>query len=360
MSAVSAGVLGIALAYFLGPAGRGRYQEVFVIASTASLVLLAGASDALTHFIARERKGGRVGLTVASLLAALSTILIAAHPVFSVGLALMAVALLRAVLLGERRYRAVLVFQVAVSAASIATTLVVAALLDSAAAAARAFALSVGIVCLMSSVASYGSSTLGLPTGYLYRRYAVKAWPGLVAGALLLRLDQLLLSALDLHYLLGLYAITTQAYDATLWVPNSYSGVVFAEVSHAPSSRKEVKTAIRHNLIIQSALALLASVILLILISTLLLEFREAIPAMAPLLIASLFLGTGRIYAAALNGSGRPGASSKASIAALTLNVLLIYPLLQLWGLVGVGFSSAVSYAAFWFLTQRALSSKHS
>ncbi|MBD3923453.1 oligosaccharide flippase family protein [Nocardioides cavernae] len=178
------------------------------------------------------------------------------------------------------------------------------------------------------------------PTYRQLHGYGLRAWLGSIAGILLMRLDQLLLTPLAGLQQLGFYVVAVNVAEAALIFNAAVREVVFSKQSSRGDVRQlarasRMSTVVTLALVI--ALASLAPVAIPIV-------FGDAFsPSIGPtmILLAAVLLGNpGSVVGAGLAASGRPELRSFSLLAGLVVNVVIIVTLAPQWGAAGAALAT--------------------
>lgn len=172
--------------------------------------------------------------------------------------------------------------------------------------------------------------------------YGSRIWLGSVAGIMLTRIDQTLMTGLSSAYALGLYVVAVTVSELPLMINSAVRDVTFAtDAAKRESNRLEQTARISFVVCVAAGSALGVSMIwwLPFLFGD---GFREAVPV-AAVLLAAVVLGTpGSIGGAGLSARGRPGLRSISLIIAALINVVLLIVLVPSMGAMGAAIATLV------------------
>ncbi len=166
-------------------------------------------------------------------------------------------------------------------------------------------------------------------------RYGARIWIGAIAGILLSRLDQTLVTPLSGTFALGLYTVAVNISEVPLIINDAVRDVVFSADS-TDSADARLTRAARLSTLACALVGLVVAASLPLWLGPLFgAEFRPALGA-TWVLIAAVVLGTpGSVAGAGLSARGRPGLRSLSLLVACVLNVVLLVVLLPPLGALG-------------------------
>lgn len=172
--------------------------------------------------------------------------------------------------------------------------------------------------------------------------YGGRAWLGAIAGILLMRLDQLLLTPLSSLEQLGFYVVAVNVAEASLVFNAAVREVMFSrqasKTNHEQLARaSRVSTVVTLVLVLASAAACPFAIPLLFGV-----EFSASLTPALILLVGVLLGNPGSVVGAGLAASGRPELRSYSLLAALTVNVGLLLILAPHYGAVGAAAATLV------------------
>lgn len=178
--------------------------------------------------------------------------------------------------------------------------------------------------------------------------YGIRSYTGILTEFAVLRLDQIMLTALVSSRLVGLYAIAVAVAEITATLASSVSDALMPEVAGSKDSKKSLLLMSRSLRL--SVYAQLLALLPLLAVAPYVLkyvfgeEFVPAAGALRLLLFASVVWSSGLILISGLNGLGNPGLSSIARIASGVTTIVCLVFLLPLWGINGAAISSLLGY----------------
>ncbi|MBA8989718.1 O-antigen/teichoic acid export membrane protein [Curtobacterium pusillum] len=356
------------LAQALGVDGRGAVAAATAPLFLATALATFGVPAAVTRTLARHPwvSAGLAGRAVAILSGAglvVTAALVATAPFFGAGnvvvvpLVVLAsamlvptllVALLQAVAAGRHRWRLVTIER----AVTAGTRLVVLAALASADALDVTLAVAVLAVSPVLGAIAYLGLLRGAraekPVGSETPRtralvsFGARVWFGSVAGVLLTRLDQALITPLSGAAELGLYVVAVNVADIPLVISNAVRDVSFAaDAAEADDRRMLVASRISSALtvVVSGALAATAWWWVPMVFGA---EFIAAMPACLVLLLATAVGGQGALAGVTLSARGAPGRRSVSLVVAAVVNTTLLVLLVPTLGAVGAAIGTLV------------------
>jgi len=172
--------------------------------------------------------------------------------------------------------------------------------------------------------------------------FGARVWFGSVAGVLLARLDQALITPLSGAVELGLYVVAVNVADVPLVISNAVRDVSFA-ADAAEADDRRMLAASR----ISSALTVVVTGVLAVsagwwVPAVFGQQFAAAVPACLVLLLATAVGGQGALAGVTLSARGAPGRRSLSLIVAAAVNTLLILLLVPELGAVGAAIATLV------------------
>lgn len=199
-----------------------------------------------------------------------------------------------------------------------------------------------GAAYLFGSRRSRVSTTESAPSIGQLLGYGARIWIGSIAGILLMRLDQLLLTPLAGVTALGVYAVAVNVSEIILVFNSAVRDVVFATAGMTRNA-DDVATASR----ISTALTLSLGIVLAALSPWVIpwvfgADFDSAVlPAV--ILIAAVVIGNpGSVAGAGLSAFGYPGRRSIAIVCGLIANVVALIPLASALGASGAAWATFI------------------
>ncbi len=358
------------LAQALGVDARGQVAAATAPLLLATAVATFGVPAAVTHFVARhpaiERslvRGGSVLLLLTGIVTSLGVF--AASAVLADGeerlrelllLALLAlvptlmVGLLRAVAAGRHAWRCISAAQAITAFVRLGALAVLwsTGRLDVTAAvlvlAAAPVAGGIAYLSLARKRSDRRAEASGAPAGLLaLGSYGMRVWIGSIAGMILLRLDQTLLTPLSGVEQLGLYVVAASMAEVPLIITNAVRDVVFSADS-ARSDDARLLRASRLTTSLTGAAALVVAGAAPFALPRLFgPEFAAALPVCLILLLATVVGNS--LAGIALSARGRPGLRSGALAVACFVNVALVALLAPSMGALGAAVATLVANA---------------
>lgn len=169
--------------------------------------------------------------------------------------------------------------------------------------------------------------------------YAARVWVGSIAGIILLRLDQVMMTPLAGVEELGIYVVATNVSAVALLFNTAVSQVMFA-VESGEQSAARVGHAARVTTLVTAAvggcLAAAAPWLVPIVFGA---EFLPAVPVIGVLVLSYALAIPGSVAGAALSARGRPGLRSVAMAIAAVFYVAAMVVLVPTWGALGAAFA---------------------
>ena len=319
------------LTYFVSAGGHGRLTREFVISLTA----LAGAGligMGLIAFFAQQLSAGGKQLAQLMVIAA-----------FALIPALFAAAC-RGVAYGAHKWWLVAIertagafFQliaVAVLFAQKALTLTTATLTVAAATFVGALVYVIVPSLWTALRGTTGSSRAPRSVSFL-ASYAWRIWAGSIAGVILWRLDQVMMTPLAGVAQLGIYVVAVNASNIILLFNSAVGQVMFAIEPGDPNSARVGRAARLTTLVtVLAGLVLCAASpwLVPILFGR---EFAPSVPVIFVLVIAYCIGIPGSVAGAALSARGHPGLRSLAMVIATVLYVAAMFLLVPAYGALG-------------------------
>lgn len=361
------------LASALGPAGRGE-----LAAATTALILgvsitTFGLPDALVYYSARKGPNhrnmvlkitallGLAGLLCSACIFALSGFLSSgdahlAKVISYSGLAAfpaLILASVRGVASGLQAWALVTyekVFSHGIRLLGLTAAYVLGALTLELAAFIMAVTQFIGILAYMRLpriARAHGTDTVTDPQWTQLLSFGSRVWVGSLTGALLLRVDQLLLLPLVGARQLGIYAVAVSIAEMALLFNYAVNMVMNAREAHAPSS-EVLAMATRITGLVTSvgcvAIAMLSVWAVPLFFGD---EFSPVVPVVWVLLLGTALGNPGSVVGAGLTGRGRPGLRSLSLTVALLINVACLLGLAPLLGAVGAAGATAAANVVF-------------
>lgn len=173
-------------------------------------------------------------------------------------------------------------------------------------------------------------------------RYGIKVWAGSLAGILLMRLDQSLITPLSDASQAGLYAVAVAIGEIPLMVSAAVRDVAFVSEASDSNDDRLMKSA-RITTFVCGGIALGIGLTMYWWLPTLFgSDFAAAVPVTAVLLCAVVSGIPGSLAGSGLSGRGRPGLRSWSLIVACVVNVLAIILLIPALGALGAALGTLV------------------
>ncbi|SOC89755.1 Membrane protein involved in the export of O-antigen and teichoic acid [Curtobacterium sp. 314Chir4.1] len=172
--------------------------------------------------------------------------------------------------------------------------------------------------------------------------YGSRVWVGSIAGILLTRLDQALLTPLSGAVELGLYVVAVNVADIPLVVSNAVRDVSFsADAADGDDARmlRASRLSTVTTVLVSAALAASAPWWLPLVFGA---EFRAALPACLVLLLATAVGAQGTLAGVTLSARGAPGRRSLSLAVACVVNLVLVVLLVPSLGAVGAAIGTVV------------------
>ena len=354
------------LAQGLGADGRGIVAAATAPALLADAAATFGIPESCTYFIARQRLSqsslmrlAAFGLAVAGSISVMSIILLssvlsAGDPGLGILISIcsasvlpgFAVGLFRAVAAGQHMWERIsaertiagVVRLVAVVALSL-----LGALTTTTAALTMAFAPVVGVVAYISMFrAENALPPMGRARAAVLYGYSWRIWLGSIAGVLLSRLDQLLVTPLATAQQLGFYVVAVNIAELPLMVSMAVRDVLISRDAESPSIER-IALASRLTLLVCFVLGVALAVVTPFLIGPIFGgEFVASISSVYVMLLSVVASVPGSIAGAALIARGRPGMRSGAIAAAVPVNIAVLVLAVPTLGSSGASIATAV------------------
>jgi O-antigen/teichoic acid export membrane protein len=378
---LSAIITGPVLARALGPDDRGALAAVLVPFVFSAFLVAFGIPEALTYFVARhprlEARLTRVaigigllnGILTAGVLWLLADVLLGdrpeVQPLFR-ALALtmpiyMVMGNIRAVVIGKQAF-GLINAERWLRTISRTLAIVVAAFLGvltvtSAAWLTEGTALAVTVVLLIGLRVSPRSRPSTPHTGAAdlrpgtFTKYALQAWLGSLAGVLILRLDQTLMTPLSGTRELGYYAVAVAVAEVPVFAIQAITDIVFSKSARGTDPMLAARVS-RCLVVLTVATAVVGCALmswgLPLLYGS---DFRAAVPMAQILLVGTVFSAVASVLGYGLLAVGRPGVRSAVQFLAVGVNLPLVFALVPAHGGVGAAWASAATYAVMALLT---------
>lgn len=172
--------------------------------------------------------------------------------------------------------------------------------------------------------------------------YGSKVWIGSIAGVLLLRIDQVLMTPLSSAFQLGLYAVAVNVGEVPLIVNTAVREVMFSADAARRDNSKLTAAARTSFLLCLTVGVLIATTVWWWLPIVFGSGFAAAVPV-AIVLVIAVVLGTpGSIAGAGLSARGAPGLRSISLIIACVVNIGLLFVFVPAMGALGAALATLV------------------
>ncbi|MDK1360187.1 oligosaccharide flippase family protein [Arthrobacter sp. zg-Y1219] len=179
------------------------------------------------------------------------------------------------------------------------------------------------------------------PTAKLLK-YSAHVWIGAMSGVLLMRMDQLVMLPLAGAVQLGMYAVAVNVAELLLIVNNAVRDVMFS-ADAADRNDDRIHRAARFNLIVTAAISIpIAATAPWWFPFIFGPSFRDAIPVVEVLILATVAGIPGSVAGSALSARGRPGLRSKSLIIASVINIVGILLLVPQLGAMGAAYATLI------------------
>lgn len=354
------------LAHALGVDGRGAVAAATAPVMFIVAALTLGIPEALTYHVAQGAASRRLVLLATSISLAVSVVAVCALIALSQNLAGgndklahvivicsfgaapgLLLGVLRALAAGRNEWTRITVEKFAVGVTRLIGLSVLAGLGSINAASASAvvaYSSIIGIVAYLLR-RRRRTATEAHPEATSRRKFfvfSINIWLGAVAGILLSRLDQLLLTPIAGVRELGLYVVAVNIAEVPVMISLAVRDVVMSSQASRPSD-EQVALAGRISLLATCILsALIASTMPFWIGAAFGDAFRAAMPAATIMLIASCLGAPGSVAGAGLVARGVPHLRSLAIGLAVPVNVACLVVLATDWGAVGASVATLI------------------
>ncbi|MBG6057004.1 O-antigen/teichoic acid export membrane protein [Cryobacterium sp. MP_M5] len=360
------------LAQGLGVAGRGEVAAATAPLILASTILTLGVPESFTYYVARNaaRLGKHVipGLAILLIsgLAGSGVIAVFASPLSGGNQALSLLILiattslvpallvtgLRGIAAGQQLWRRI-ALERSCGAILRMVTVVVLLLAGNLTPLTGTIALSVstfvgGFIYLLPPVTSPGRLSREGGEGRSEQvdvrllGYGGRVWLGSLAGILLMRVDQLLMTPLSSATQLGLYAVAVSISELILIFNSAVRDVLFSLESKSPNASR-IGQATRLSTLVTVVLGVFVAALSPWAIPTFFgSDFSGSISVTIVLLVAVIVGNPGSIAGAGLSGRGRPELRSTSLVIGLVFNVALIVFLVPHIGALGAAVATLI------------------
>jgi len=363
---LAAVIAGPITARMLGADGRGELAAIISV-----LTVVPGLLDpGLALWLARERaRGGdrsellgavlppAVGVSLIGVVLAypLSELLGQGRPVVTtfllIGLLLMPVSVVLHVLvglaIGESRWRlysATRIVATVLPVAAIVTLAVTGWLTVATAAVAYLGGGAIGGLLILRCVRGVRRLALDRHRTRAAVAFGAKCWLGQVAGTANYRLDQVLMAGLVSSRQLGLYAIAVTVASITHGLVLAVGAALFPRVAEGDVDLAARSSRMTVGLVgvVGAALAAASPTMVPFVFGG---EFRDAVPMVIVLLLASVPLAATVVLAAALVATNEPGVTMRAELFGLAVTVPALVAFVPTTGGLGAAVISLIAYA---------------
>ncbi|KAB1661086.1 oligosaccharide flippase family protein [Pseudoclavibacter sp. CFCC 13796] len=188
--------------------------------------------------------------------------------------------------------------------------------------------------------ASPSASSQTPPTISALCSYAARVWIGSLAGILLMRLDQLLMTPLSSVRELGLYTVAASISEVALFFNGAVTGVVFASEADKADPKRVARISRISTVVTTLTSVVIGANICWALPLFFGVDFADAIPSTLILLLAVVLGNPGSVAGASLSGLGHPGLRSTAITFGLIANTTLLICLVPTLGSVGAALAT--------------------
>jgi O-antigen/teichoic acid export membrane protein len=179
-------------------------------------------------------------------------------------------------------------------------------------------------------------------------KYGIKSMLGFFSKRANLRLDQVILGFVASPAILGVYSVATMISEVAWKVENAIGSVFFNKIAETKDSAQKNK--LLYRVIRLVTLTLIAISLPLIVLCHFLVpwalgtEFSEVTPILMILLPGTIVGSAFRILNRFFVATGSPWLMSLSETSAMTFALILYWPLIQLFGLMGAASASTVVY----------------
>ena len=175
-----------------------------------------------------------------------------------------------------------------------------------------------------------------------FASYAWRMWVGSVAGIVIVRLDQVMMTPLAGVDQLGIYVVGVTVGNVALLLNSAVRDVMFVLESGAPSTKRVGRAARISTLLTALVAASLAAASPLLIPIVFGAEFSGAVPIVLILLLAIVLGNPGSVAGAALSARGHPGLRSLALATAMVVYVVTMLLLVPPYGGLGAALAMLV------------------
>lgn len=172
--------------------------------------------------------------------------------------------------------------------------------------------------------------------------YGMRVWVGALAGMLLMRIDQSLLTPLSDAVQTGLYVVAVSISELPLVLTSAVRDVTFVSEASRSDDRRLAATARVTTLVSAGAALVLGATLPWWLPALFGSDFSGSVLVAQILLLAVVMGQPGSIAGSALSARGRPGARSISMVIACVLNIVVLVLLVPTLGAVGAAIATLV------------------
>lgn len=172
-------------------------------------------------------------------------------------------------------------------------------------------------------------------------------WIGVATGALLARIDQILLLPLAGAEELGIYAVAVSISEMALLFNYAVNAVINAREAHRPDIESLAMAARISSLVTGFGCVALGTLCIWAVPFLFGQNFSDVVPTVWILLAGIAFGNAGTVVGSGLNGRGRPGLRSTSLSIALAANIGCLFLLAPLWGAIGAAISTTIASIVF-------------
>jgi O-antigen/teichoic acid export membrane protein len=373
---------GIIVARWLGAAGLGQLAVINVAVATIVQLASVGLPSANTYFIAQDSRHFRpaainslvFALIVGSLLAVALTLLAGSRPDWfaSISPRLIAIAAVSipfqlVTVIGLNIFLAVgriekfnlldLIAQAFVLLNAVAALIILNSGLRTLVSLNAATAVIIGLVIIVL-VLSYGST---LKDGLSWRpdrqlfarmvRYGIKFHISILAGALIVRADLLVVNHYRGPSAAGVYSVASQVALLLMLLPGVIGTLLFPRVAAEQDPRGATTCRVTRHATFVMFLICLAAIPLSLLLPLLYGPAFSDVPKLLLILLPGVFLiGLESVVVQHSNAMGLPQAIPISWMATLLTNIILVFVLVPRYGAFGAAVASTISYALIFIL----------
>lgn len=172
-------------------------------------------------------------------------------------------------------------------------------------------------------------------------------WIGVATGALLARVDQMLLFPLAGAEQLGIYAVAVSISEMALLFNYAVNAVINAREAHKPDLESLAMAARISSLITTCGCVALGTLSIWAVPLLFGKGFSEVVQVVWILLVGITLGNSGSVVGSGLNGRGRPGLRSASMSIALAVNIGALFLISPYWGAIGAAISTSLATITF-------------